>query len=72
MSENAEAYRPRCMHLCCKSMLVFGEAFQEDPDYQAGLTEFWCVETSKGRGPDGGPVALEACSNPERECFREY
>ncbi len=65
-------YRPRCMYLCCKSMLVFGEAFQSDPDFQAGLTEFWCVHTSKNEGPDGEHVGLEACSNPERSCFQEY
>jgi hypothetical protein len=60
------------MYLCCKSMVVFGEAFEQDPDYQAGLTDFWCVQTSKGLGPDGGHVSLEACSNPERSCFKEF
>jgi hypothetical protein len=60
------------MNLCCKAMLVFGEAFEKDPDYQAGLTDFWCIRTSKGLGPDGEEVALDLCSNPQRECFREY
>ena len=60
------------MYLCCKSMVVFGEAFEQDPDYQAGLTDFWCVQTSKGLGPDGEHVSLEMCSNPERSCFKEY
>jgi hypothetical protein len=72
MSEDAPSYRPRCMYLCCKSMLVFGEAFESDPDYQAGLTQFWCVQTSKGNGPDGERVALDVCSNSERTCFKEY
>lgn len=71
MSESIE-YRPRCQHLHCKSMLVYGEAFQSDPDYQAGMTEFWCVLTSKGAGPDGGGVSLEECSDATRECFLEY
>jgi hypothetical protein len=53
-------------------MLVYGEAFENDPDYQAGLTDFWCLRTSKGLGPDGDDVSLEACSNPERGCFLEY
>jgi hypothetical protein len=53
-------------------MMVFGEAFESDPDYQAGLTEFWCLRTSKGLGPDGEGVSLADCSNPERECFKEY
>jgi hypothetical protein len=65
-------YRARCMHLCCKSMLVYGEAFESDPDYQAGMTDFWCLQTSKGEGPDNDMVSLEMCTNPERGCFQEY
>ena len=72
MSEETGAYRPRCMHLYCKSMAVYGEDFEMDPDYQAGMTEFWCLCTSTGQGPDGEGVSLEECSNPERTCFREY
>jgi len=53
-------------------MMVFGEDFENDPDYQAGMTDFWCVRTSKGEGPDGDSVSLELCSNPERGCFEEY
>jgi hypothetical protein len=53
-------------------MIVFGEDFESDPDYQAGMTDCWCVHTSKGQGPDGGGVSLEMCSNPERGCFQEY
>ncbi len=72
MPETIPTYRPRCKNLCCKAMLVFGEAFESDPDYQAGLTDFWCLHTSKGLGPDGDDVNLEMCSNPERSCFQEY
>jgi hypothetical protein len=53
-------------------MQVYGEAFESDPDYQAGITDFWCIQTSKGQGPDGGEVTLELCSNRERSCFQEY
>jgi hypothetical protein len=53
-------------------MLVFGEAFECDPDYQAGTTEFWCMRTTKGQGPDGEDASLAMCTNPERECFQEY
>jgi hypothetical protein len=60
------------MYLCCKSMVVFGENFEDDPEYQAGMAHFWCVQTSKGRGPDGNAVSLDVCSNPERACFKEY
>ena len=72
MSDQPTPYRPRCMNLTCKSMMVYGENFENDPDYQAGLTEFWCVLTSKNQGPDSEEVLLEPCSNRERECFREY
>jgi hypothetical protein len=72
MSEQPEPYRPRCMFLTCKSMLVYGEAFESDPDYQGGVVEFTCNATCRSHGPDGGEVSLEACSAVERECFREY
>jgi hypothetical protein len=53
-------------------MIVFGEAFESDPEYQAGLTDFTCQRTCKGHGPDGEDASLELCSNPERSCFEEY
>ena len=65
-------YRPRCKNLYCKSMLVYGEAFETDPEYQDGLTEFWCLCTSKSAGPDGDDVSLTQCSLPERGCFKEF
>jgi hypothetical protein len=72
MSDTSPPYRPRCIYLCCKSMVVYGENFRDDPDFQAGLTDFWCTQTCKGQGPDGDEVSLEVCSNPERSCYREY
>jgi hypothetical protein len=60
------------MHLCCKSMLVFGENFESDPEFQAGLVEFWCLRTSKGQGPDGELATLAECTNAERSCYQEY
>jgi hypothetical protein len=71
-SSGAGEYRPRCRNLCCKSMLVYGEGFEMDPEYQAGLTEFWCVLTAKGQGPDGNSVSMEDCCDGKRECFKEY
>jgi len=47
----SQEYRPRCMHLCCKAMMVYGEAFESDPDFQAGLTDFWCQRTMRGSVP---------------------
>jgi hypothetical protein len=70
--ETPPAYTPRCMNLCCKSMAVYGEDFESDPDYQAGLVDFWCAQTSKGQGPDGDAVTLELCRNRERSCYQEY
>jgi hypothetical protein len=52
--------------------VVYGEAFETDPEYQEGTVEFWCECTARGLGPDGDGVALEECSNPERSCFKEY
>lgn len=73
MSEpTATDCKPRCKHLYCKSMLVYGEAFETDPEYQAGLTDFWCLCTSKSQGPDGDHVALADCSEPGRGCYREF
>jgi hypothetical protein len=71
MPESGE-YRPRCKFLLCKSMLVYGEAFETDPEYQAGITDFWCQCTSRAQGPDGEHVALAECSEPQRTCYREF
>ena len=38
MAESSSGDRVRCIHLCCKSMVVFGEAFESDPEFQAGMT----------------------------------
>jgi hypothetical protein len=62
----------RCKFICCKSMVVYGEDFASDPDFQAGMTDFWCQQTAKNVGPDADGVDLEECSRPERECYREY
>ena len=72
MTELPQVSAPRCMHLMCKAMMVYGEAFESDPDYQAGLSDFWCVMTSKGFGPDDQEVGMEVCYNPQRSCYREY
>lgn len=72
MTDQPTEYRPRCIDLSCKSMVVFGEAFESDPDYQAGMVDFWCQQTARSQGPDGGEVSLPCCTNPQRNCFREY
>jgi hypothetical protein len=53
-------------------MQIWGEAFESDPEFQAGMVEFTCLQTYRGLGPDGSDAGMEACSNPERPCFKEY
>jgi hypothetical protein len=53
-------------------MAVYGEAFATDPDFQADLTDFWCLCTQKPCGPDQNDVSLDLCSDPQRGCFQEY
>ena len=72
MPDEPKPYRPRCIFLTCKAMLVYGEDFENDPDYQAGVMDFSCISTSQITGPDAGDVNLTLCSNPERACFKEY
>ena len=72
MSETPTPYRPRCIKLTCKSMMVYGEDFQSDPEFQAGMVEFQCLNTCRNMGPDGGELSLELCSDPERTCFQEF
>jgi hypothetical protein len=62
----------RCIHLQSKAMAVHGEGFENDADFQAGLTDFWCVKSSRAIGPDDGEVGLNACSDPDRGCHEEY
>ena len=63
---------PRCMHLHSKAMAVYGEGFENDPDYQDGMTNFWCMQTGRPLGPDNGEVGMTCCSDPERGCYQEY
>lgn len=63
---------PRCIHLQSKSMAVYGEGFESDPDFEAGLADCWCVQTGRGLGPDGDAVGLTACRDPDRGCHQEY
>jgi hypothetical protein len=63
---------PRCMYLQCKAMVVYGESFEDDPDYQAGLTNFWCVRSAKSLGPDDDEVNLGRCTDPTRPCYQAF
>jgi len=72
MSNQPAPYRVRCTYLTCKAMMLRGEDFASDPEYQEGTADFTCNCTCKGHGPDGGQVSLELCSSTGRACFREY
>jgi hypothetical protein len=72
MTELPQVPPPRCIHLHSKAMAVFGEGFEDDPDFRDGMTDFWCVQTARALGPDGGDVTLADCRDPERGCYREY
>jgi hypothetical protein len=70
--ESGSTQRLRCLNLYCKSMLVYGEDFESDPDYQSGCVEFSCLRTTKGQGPDGDGVSLPQCSDPSRACYKAF
>jgi hypothetical protein len=72
MTELPQQPAQRCKFLHCKSMMVYGEDFASDPDFQAGLTDFWCLKTSKAIGPDSDSVDMEECSQPNRQCYQEF
>ena len=72
MTELPQVPPPRCVHLQSKSMAVYGEGFEGDPDFEAGVADCWCVQTGRGLGPDGDVVGLKPCSDPDRGCHREY
>jgi hypothetical protein len=63
---------PRCIHLHGKALAVYGEGFEDDPDYQADLTDFWCVRTARPLGPDGREASPRDCRDPGRDCYQEY
>ncbi len=53
-------------------MAVYGEDFEQDPEYQAGMVEFECIKTAGNLGPDRGDVSMEYCCNPKRRCYEAY
>ncbi len=67
----SDEYRVRCIHLSCKSMAVYGEDFEKDPEYQQGMVDFVCLCTQKSYGPDGASATLEDCREQGRGCFQD-
>lgn len=62
---------PRCINLQSKALMVYGESYGDDPDYQAGMDQTWCVMTAKPLGPDNGDVGWDECRNAVRSCYRD-
>lgn len=63
---------PRCIHLHSKSLAVHGEDFATGRDRGEDMTDCWCVKTARPLGPDNDVVTLKKCSDPDRDCYREY
>jgi len=60
-----------CLNIRHKGMFVTSGA---DPDEftfydKYDSTAYWCAETQRGFGPDGGPVRPDCCSG-ERDCCK--
>jgi hypothetical protein len=62
---------PRCIHLQSKAMAVYGEGYENDPDFQDGTSPFWCMQTGRPLGPDSGAVGMTACCEAGRGCYQE-
>jgi hypothetical protein len=53
-------------------MAVYGEGYEDDPDYQDGMATFWCLRTGRPLGPDDGEVGMQPCSDDARGCYQEF
>ena len=58
---------PRCRFLLSKGMAV--NAGLPEDEHVVGDGHFWCTQTQRIYGPDGGLVADESCRNSSRRCF---
>ena len=58
--------------IACEALMVHGESYEDDPGYQAGIDQVWCVLTARALGPDNGEVGWEPCTDSSRGCFKEF
>ncbi len=59
---------PACRFLRNKEMYVFNDVVDETHgDHEA--TNFWCLQTMKGFGPDDQIVGRLSCRDRSRECY---
>lgn len=72
--EPQEPPPPRCIHLHSKSLSVHGEGYAgaRDRGDVEDMSDCWCIMTGRALGPDDMPAGLRACSDPDRDCYREY
>jgi hypothetical protein len=60
----------RCQHITCKGLLIWGNEYKTPEDESCRTNDFWCTQTQKALGPDGGLVMLSRC-NASRGCFEQ-
>lgn len=72
MADSKSLTSLRCVYLTCKSMMVYGEDFEQDPDFQADMADFQCLKTCTNMGPDKQRATLDLCSDPNRRCYQEF
>jgi hypothetical protein len=64
-----EPATPPCRHLRNKGMYVYtdGSGGESHEDYDN--TIYWCLQTSKGYGPDDELVGGPECRDSNRPCY---
>ena len=60
----------RCRHIVCKGMHVHGDNYMTPVHDCDRSNDFWCQQTLRVLGPDGGLVMLSECHSG-RECYKE-
>ncbi len=61
-----------CLKLRHKGMYVTSGPYPEELTFYDAYdaTAYWCVETSRGFGPDGQPVRPDVCCGERNCCSR--
>jgi hypothetical protein len=50
-------------------MYVFTDGSGGAPRDEYDTSNYWCLKTMKGYGPDDDFVGVEDCRNPSRPCY---
>lgn len=59
---------PRCHHLRNKELYVF-DGVSDETHGEHEATNFWCLHTMKGFGPDDQMVGRLPCRDTSRGCY---